>query len=59
MGERLRPRPSYWPGTFLVHVGGTPHCVLFDHAVNDEAIAFAVRDEQRRFYRDEFEPRTE
>lgn len=51
--------PSWWPGRFMLSVGGTRRCVVFDAGVDRDALADAVANERDDFEEHEFHPPTE
>lgn len=50
---------TFWPGSFLVHVGGTRRCVVFEADVDERALAQILSRTRDDYYQTEFRPVTE
>ena len=50
---------TFWPGRFLVHVGGTRRCVVFDPDVDEGALAQVFSMARDDYYETDFQPATE
>jgi hypothetical protein len=55
---RQEDLPSFWPGRFMVRIGG-PRCVVFDRGSNDAEIRRLIVEQDRDYYLNDFAPATE
>jgi hypothetical protein len=51
--------PTFWPGRFLLHVGGTRRCVLFGASVDEHALSLVFDAEHDAYFAHDFVPATE
>ncbi len=51
--------PTFWPGRFVLHVGGTRRCVVFDAHVDPRELARFFNAERDAYFANDFVPATE
>lgn len=51
--------PAFWPGRFLLHVGGTRRCIIFDRGAAPAEVARVFVTERDAYEHDDFHPLTE
>jgi hypothetical protein len=55
----LTKLPTFWSGRFLLHVGGTRRCVIFDAEVDERDFARVFDGGRDEYYAYDFRPATE
>lgn len=56
---RTTRETTWWPGRFLVEVGGTQRCVVFDRSIDEGDVAEAITSEREDYFDNELMPATE
>jgi hypothetical protein len=55
----LREAPRSWGGRFLLHVGGTRRCVVFDASADDRELMSVIAAARDDYWANDFHPATE
>lgn len=57
--ERMARAVEGWPGRFILHVGGTRRCVVFDSDASDAELSRLIVSAREEYYTHDFHPATE
>lgn len=57
--ERMARAVDWWPGRFVLHVGGTRRCVVFDSDASEAELSRLIVSAREEYYAHDFHPATE